>query len=65
MVVIAWNHESSVYDNYCYASPLAVELLAIQKEYMVANNFPKQNFQVENNCKTTVEPFFFGLLQCQ
>ena len=41
--VIMRNHEGNVmslwYDNYCYVSPLVVELLAIQKAYIVLENF--------------------------
>ena len=43
------------YDNYCYVSPLVVELLAIQKAYIVLENFLNWKVQVENDFKTAVK----------
>ena len=43
MVILACNHEGNVmgllYDNLNYALILATKLLAIQKAYMVVDNF--------------------------
>ena len=45
MVTLARNHEGEVlgiwYDNDIFASPLVIELLAIQKACIFTNNFPK------------------------
>ena len=53
----------ATWDSHCCASPLAAKLIAIQKAYMVSDNFPRWKIQVENDCKTTVE-VLLGLATC-
>ena len=67
MAVIAKNYKGDNMvvqcDNHCYALPLVVDLLAVQKAYMISNNFLKQKIQVENDYKKVVETLL-GLVLC-
>ena len=59
MAILTRNSKGDVigmwYNNYECALVMAVELLVIQKGFVVSNNFSRCQFQVENDCKIVVE----------
>ena len=67
IAMIAGNHEGNVlglwYNNYYFVSPLVEKLLAIQKAFLVLDNFLNHNIQVKNVSKTILKALL-GLSLC-
>ena len=67
MIVLAWNDKGEalglLFDNYECSSAIAIELQAIQKAYLVSNNYLDKETQIESDSKVVVEALL-GINTC-